>query len=345
MSRSFYRLMGTRRNMTEQQRRPTLMDVADAAGVSRALVSIVMRGAPGAAEATRQKVLEAARELGYRPDSRARLLRSTRTKLLGLSFSSSQPFHAEIVDAAYAEAAARGYEIALSAVANGRPETRSLEALLDFGSEALIVIAPTLSNTDLARYARQVPLVSLLRDDVDELVDSVNSDNQAGLRIAVDYLTGLGHRRIVHVDGGTAVAADQRRAAFRAEMHRHGLEAVVVPGGPDEEGGMRAGQLLKGDIPSAVIAFNDRSALGLMESLRASGLQVPSDVSVLGYDDSQFARLSYVQLSSISQDAPLLAAAAVNRAVDRVEGTQSPARVVRTPHLVVRNTTAPPRTL
>jgi DNA-binding LacI/PurR family transcriptional regulator len=326
--------------MTEHQRRPTLMDVAEAAGVSRALVSIVMRGAPGAAEPTRQKVLEAARELGYRPDSRARLLRSSRTKLLGLSFSSSQPFHAEIVDAAYAEASARGYEIALSAVANGRPETRAIEALLDFGSEALIMISPTLSNRDLARYARQVPVVSLLRDDVDELVDSVSSDNHAGIRMAVDHLTGLGHRRIVHVDGGTAVAADQRRAAFRTEMHRHGLESVIVPGGAYEEDGLRAGQFIRGDIPSAVIAFNDRSALGLMESLRASGLRVPSDVSVLGYDDSQFARLSYVELSSISQDAPLLAAAAVDRAVDRVEGTQSPAHVLRTPHLVVRKTTA-----
>ena len=176
--------------MTEQQRRPTLMDVAHAAGVSRALVSIVMRGAPGAAESTRQKVLEAARELGYRPDSRARLLRSSRTKLLGLSFSSSQPFHAEIVDAAYAQATSRGYEIALSAVANGRPETRAIESLLDFGSEALIMISPTLSGEDLARYARQVPVVSLLHDEVGEFVDSVSSDDHAGIRLGVDHLTG-----------------------------------------------------------------------------------------------------------------------------------------------------------
>ena len=328
--------------MTEQQRRPTLMDVARAAGVSRALVSIVMRGAPGASEPTRQKVMEAARELGYRPDSRARLLRSSRTKLLGLSFSSSQPFHTEIVDAAYAEAAARGYEIALSAVANGRPEERAIEALLDFGSEALILISPTLSNQDLARYAGQVPLVSLLRNDVGESVDSVSSDDHAGIRIAVDHLTTLGHRRIVHVDGGTAVSADQRRAAFHTEMLRHGLEPVTVPGGPTEEDGLRAGQSLIGDMPSAIIAFNDRAALGVMESLRATGLQVPTDVSVLGYDDSQFARLSYVQLSSISQDAPLLAAAAVDRAVERIETPQPPAHLVRTPHLVLRRTTGHP---
>lgn len=326
--------------MTKQQRRATLMDVANAAGVSRALVSIVMRGAPGAAEGTREKVLGAARDLGYRADARARLLRSSRTKLLGLVFSSSQPFHTEIVDAAYAEAAARGYEIALSAVAAGRPEERAIESLLDVGAEALILISSTLSNEELVRHARQVPVVSLLRDEVGEEVDSVSSDDHAGIRIAVEHLTNFGHRRIVHVDGGSAVSADHRREAFRAEMLRHGLEPVVVPGGPDEENGIRAGRNLQAFAPTAVIGFNDRCALGVMEGLRSSGLKVPADVSVLGYDDSQFARLSYVQLSSISQDAPLLAAAAVDRAVDRVEGTRPPTSVVRMPHLVVRETTA-----
>lgn len=326
--------------MSELQRRPTLIDVAKAAGVSRALVSIVMRGAPGAAESTRQKVLETARELGYRADSRARLLRSSRTKLLGLTFSSSQPFHAEIVDAAYAEASARGYEIALSAVASGRPEARAIETLLDVGAEALIIIAPTLSNDDLALHARRVPVVSLLRADVGDLVDSVSSDDYAGIRIAVDHLVRLGHRRIAHVDGGTAVSSDQRREAYRAQMLRHGLEPVIVPGGPDEEDGMGAGQILQVNPPTAVIAFNDRSALGIMESFRIAGINIPADISVLGYDDSHFARLSYVQLSSISQDAPLLAAAAVDRAVNRIEGAQSPGSVVRTPHLVIRKTTA-----
>lgn len=329
--------------MTEQHRRTTLMDVAQAAGVSRALVSVIMRGAPGASESTRHKVLAAARDLGYRPDSRARLLRSSRTRLLGLSFSSSQPFHAEIVDAAYAEASAKGYEIALSAVASGRTETRAAEALLDVGAEALLLVSPTLGDQELTRLAAQVPVVSLLRDDVGPSLDSVSSDDQAGIREAVEHLAGLGHRHIVHVDGGTAVSAGKRREAFSAEMLRRGLEPVTVPGGPTEEDGISAGHFIPTKVTTAVIAFNDRCALGVMESMRARGLDVPSDVSVLGYDDSQFARLSYVQLSSISQDAPLLAAAAVDRAVGRVEGTVPPAHVVRTPHLVVRRTTAPPR--
>ncbi|MDQ0635292.1 DNA-binding LacI/PurR family transcriptional regulator [Arthrobacter pascens] len=168
--------------MTEMQRRPTLMDVAQAAGVSRALVSIVMRGAPGAAETTRERVLTVARDLGYRPDSRARLLRSSRTRLLGVTFHGSAPFHAEIVDAVYAQAAERGYEVVLSAVGRSRSEARAIDGLLDFGSEALIVIAPSLGIRELERYSGRVPVVSLLRDDVGAFVDSISSDDRAGVR-------------------------------------------------------------------------------------------------------------------------------------------------------------------
>ena len=321
-------------------KRPTLMDVAEAAGVSRALVSIVMRDVPGASDATRARVQEAARALGYRPDSRARLLRSNRTKLLGVSFTTAQAFHAEIVDAAYAGATLRGYDIALSAVAHGRSEERAVESLLDLGCEALIMISPTLKEQEFAGYAARVPVVSLLRDDVGDSVDSVSSDDQAGMRIAIEHLTSLGHRRIAHVDGGEAVSGPQRRAAFRDEMERRGLAVRIVPGGPTEEDGLRAGRELQEDLPTAVVAFNDRCALGVWENFRASGFRVPEDVSVLGYDDSQFARLSYVQLSSISQDAPLLAHAAVDRAVDRLEGTTPATHLVRTPHLVARRTTA-----
>lgn len=323
------------------QKRPTLIDVAEKAGVSRALVSIVMRDAPGASQATRLKVREAARQLGYRPDSRAKLLRSSRTKLLGLSFTTAQAFHAEIVDAAYARATERGYGIALSAVAAGRPEPQAVESLLDLGCEALIMVSPTLGPQELASYAARLPVVSVLRDDVGDALDSVSSSDHEGIRIAVEHLVSLGHRRIVHVDGGDAVSGPQRREAFVAEMGRRDLEGRVVPGGPTEEDGLRAGRLILENPPTAIMVFNDRCALGVLESLRAGGLRVPQDVSVLGYDDSQFARLSYIMLSSISQDAQLLASAAVDRAIERLEGATPAAHLVRTPHLVLRNTTGP----
>jgi DNA-binding LacI/PurR family transcriptional regulator len=203
------------------------------------------------------------------------------------------------------------------------------------------MISPALGEDELAGYAARLPVVSLLRDDVGESLDSVSSDDDAGIRMALEYLTSLGHRKIAHVDGGDAVSSPQRREAFLAEMAGRGLESRVTPGGATEEDGLRAGRELLEDLPTAVVAFNDRCALGIWESFRAAGLRVPEDVSVLGYDDSQFARLSYVQLSSVSQDAPVLARAAVDRAIDRLEGSTPPAHLVRTPHLVIRNTTGP----
>jgi DNA-binding LacI/PurR family transcriptional regulator len=205
------------------------------------------------------------------------------------------------------------------------------------------MIAPRLGSNELARYAGKLPVVSLLRNDVGESVDAISSDDHAGVRMSVQHLVDLGHRKVIHVDGGTAVSAALRRDAFQVEMRRHGLEPVVIPGGESEEDGLKAGYLLQQCAPTAVLAFNDRSALGVMESFRAAGLRVPEDVSVIGFDNSQLAALSFVQLSSVSPEAPQLAAAAVDQAINRVEGNEVPSHVVRTPRLVLRRTIARPR--
>ena len=113
------------------QRRPTLNDVAERAGVSRALVSIVMRDAPGASEQTRERVRRVADELGYRPDPRARRLREHHTKLLGVTFVAGQEFHADLVDGVYVAAEGLGYDVVLSGVTPHRDERRALRTLVD----------------------------------------------------------------------------------------------------------------------------------------------------------------------------------------------------------------------
>lgn len=324
-------------------RRVTLADVAAEAGVSRALASIVMRGAPGASEATRDRVQEVARSLGYRPDSRARLLRSSRTRLLGVTFTLAEPFHAEVVESVYAAAEDAGFELALSAVSPQRSEARAVESLLDLGVEALLMIAPSTPADGLAGHARRLPVVTLLSPAEVNGVDRVRSDDGAGIRAAVDHLVGLGHRRIVHIDGSGAVSAAERSSAYRDAMAAHGLSADirVLRGGAGEEDGLRAGgELLAGELPSAVVVFNDRCALGVLEAVRRSGLSVPGEFSLTGYDDSQLARLSHVQLTTVSQQAPLLAEAAVACAAARLENRE-PSGLVHPPRLVVRSTTGP----
>ena len=325
-------------------RRPTLADVAARAGVSTALVSIVMRGASGASDATRERVRRVAEELGYRPDLRARLLRSARSRLLGVVFAVDSDFHGDLVGGLYAAAERAGYELTLSAVTPDRDEVRAVNSLLQDRCEALLLLGPQSSAARLAELAAALPVVVVARQVRASAVDVVRTADRLGVHEAVDHLVALGHRRIAHVDGGRAAGAAERRRGFREAVLRHSLEEVqVLPGGPGEEDGARAARrLLAGDgLPTAVAAFNDRCAVGLLDVLSRAGISVPGAVSVVGYDDSRLARLSSVDLTTVAQDAVLMTTLAVGRAIDRLDGGPPGARQqVVPPRLVVRNSTA-----
>jgi DNA-binding LacI/PurR family transcriptional regulator len=330
-----------------RDRRPTLADVAARAGVSTALVSIVIRGVPGASAESRQRVLEAADELGYRPDTRARLLRSSRSRLLGVVFGVQQPFHGDLVSGLYQAADRVGYELALSAVTPARDEPRAVRSLLQDRCEALILLGPQAPTSYLADLAARLPLVVVARAVRHRAVDVVRTADDEGLRQAVDHLVAVGHRRIAHVDGGRAPGAADRRRGYRQAMRRHGLdtEARVLHGGPTEDDGAAAARALldpsAGRRPTAVTVFNDRCATGVLDVLHRAGLAVPHDISVIGYDDSRLARLSHVDLTTVAQDAEQMTTLAVTRAIDRLNGTPVAHReLVIPPRLVVRGTTA-----
>jgi DNA-binding LacI/PurR family transcriptional regulator len=329
---------------TGPDRRPTLADVAARAGVSTALVSIVMRDAPGASTATRDRVRRAAAEIGYRPDSRARLLRSSRSRLLGVVFGVQQDFHGDLVSGLYAAADRVGYELTLSAVTPERDEQRAVGSLLQDRCEALVLLGPQSPTAFLADLATRLPVVVVARPVRSSAVDVVRTADDEGARLAVEHLLALGHRDVVHVDGGRAPGAAERRRGYQEALRAHGLGAHVLPGGPTEEDGAAAARrLLSGPLPGAVTVFNDRCALGLLDVLRRAGRTVPGDVSVVGYDDSRIARLSSVDLTSVAQDVEQLTTLAVGRALERLDSTPVRQReLVVPPRLVVRTTTAPP---
>ena len=325
-------------------RRPTLADVAARAGVSTALASIVMREAPGASATTRERVRRAAEEIGYRPDSRARLLRSSRSRLLGVVFGVQHAFHGDLVSGLYAAAERVGYELALSAVTPGRDERRAVAGLLQDRCEALVLLGPSSPTAALADLAARLPLVVVARPVRSAAVDVVRTADAEGMHLAVDHLVALGRRDLVHVDGGRAPGAAERRRGFREAVRRHGLEARVVAGGPTEDDGAAAARtLLAGPLPGAVTVFNDRCALGVLDELRRAGRAVPGEVGVVGYDDSRIARLASVDLTSVAQDVERLTTLAVRRALERLDGEPAgPRELVVPPRLVVRSTTALP---
>jgi len=328
-------------------RRPTMDDVARRAGVSRALVSLVMRESPKVSPQRRAAVLEAADELGYSPHVMARQLASrTPTVLAVLVSDLRNPYFADVVEAVEAEATAAGLDTILS-TGGRRPaaERRAVETMLGFRPAGLVLLSPVVPVSVLGRASAAAPVVAVERTVSLPGVDTVTDDGRAGSRLAVDHLVGLGHTRIVHLDGGQGAQSSTRRRGFVDAMRAHGLEPVVEPSEYTEEGGAAAVTrlLLRGERPTAVVAANDVNAIGAMTALDDAGLSVPGDVSVVGYDNTSLAGLRHLGLTTVDQRRAEMGRLAVRAVLERLrEGRTTPTRHRLRPSLVVRTTTGPP---
>jgi DNA-binding LacI/PurR family transcriptional regulator len=323
-------------------RRVTLDDVARHAEVSRALVSIVIRDAPGASPATRERVLAAARLLGYRPDVRARSLGGQKSRLIGVMFDVGVgAFHFDLLERLYDAAEAQGHSLVLSPVTRGRDERRAAQSLHDFRFDALIMLGPP---TPKPMLAGDLPTVVIGWHVRHPAVDEVRTSDERGMALAVDHLVGLGHRRITHIDGGPGTISAARRAGYVKAMRRHGLapEIRVEPGGQTHLDGQRAARAILGgeQLPTALVAYNDDVAVAAMGVLDHQGIELPYRLSIVGWDDSEAAAMSPIGLTSVAQDVDRMARCAVERIIARIEGLAVGSReVVLEPELRVRAST------
>ena len=330
-------------------KRPTIVDVAERAGVSKSLVSLVMRGSPGVAARSRDAVLDAARELGYRPNAMARSLVRQSSGVFGCIVSDlHNPFFADVADGLEEAAVARGYRALLSAgfLDPGR-EAAAVETLLGLQADGLILLGPTLGLGTIEATARDIPVVIVGQRTRSAIMDSVCNDDRAGAQAVVDHLVALGHERIAHIHAGSRGGSADRRRGYEAAMSRHGLGDLTrtVRGAFTEEGGLAAMRTIieGGDLPTAVFVANDFAAMGALEVLYAAGLRVPEDISVVGYDDIVTSHSVRVALTTVAQPALEMGRTAVNLLVERADQGRAQARhIVLPPRLVVRGTTAPP---
>lgn len=325
---------------------PTMRDVAHEAGVSKALVSIVFRGAPGASDDTRAHVFATAERLGYRHNRTASLLAMSRNRQLGVVMDLHNSFHADLVDVALAEADSRGYRLVLSPRTTDHTEERAILTALEFRCEALLLIGPQLRTEDITRLTGTTPVVAVGRRVDLTNVDVVRGAEDHGMAHIVDHLAALGHRRIAHVDGGADPIAIARRAGFEDRTRQRGLRggSTTIRGGRSESDGAQAATelLRQPGLPTAVAAFNDHCALGVIDTFTRAGLRVPEDISVTGYDDSPLAGMHAVNLTSVRQDPQRFAQLAVTAAVERLDaGREEPRESVIEPELVVRGSSAP----
>lgn len=324
--------------------RPTMEDVAALAGVSRALVSLVMRGSPKVSQERRSAVLAAAAELGYSPHAMARSLASRTSHVLGVMVSDlHNPFWAEVVDGLDFYARSAGFELVINT--GGREPARERQALTSLSSfrpAGIALLGPVVPAGAIEAAAREGPLVLISRSSRLSTVDTVNDDGKIGSALAVDHLVSLGHREIVHIDGGNGSQAAPRRTGYRLAMERHGLTPRVVRGEYTEPAGAAAIHALT-DPFTAVIAANDLNAVGVLSALADAGLRVPEDVSVVGYDNTWLAALRHIGLTTINQPRHEMGRLAAEALIARVRGeAENPARLVVPPSLVVRASTAPP---
>ncbi|WP_329128168.1 LacI family DNA-binding transcriptional regulator [Streptomyces sp. NBC_01465] len=332
-----------------------MADVAQVAGVSSQTVSRVSNGFPGVNEETRQRVRNAMKELGYRPNSAARALRRGDFRTIGvITFTLSTTGNVRTLEAIAASAAEEGYAVTLLPVAvPTQDELRgAFSRLGELAVDAVIVIM----EVHLLHAARlSLPphvKVVVVDSDAGDRYTVVDTDQAGGTRTAVRHLLDLGHRTVWHLAGPEdSYAAERRTGAWRAALTEAGCEAPeLVRGDWSAESGYRAGlELAEQADCTAVFAANDQMALGLLRALHERGRRVPEDVSVIGFDDIPESGSFLPPLTTVHQDFAEVGRRCVASVLGQVrrEETADAQKTVRgttlvPTRLVVRNSTAAP---
>jgi DNA-binding LacI/PurR family transcriptional regulator len=342
----------------------TMRDVANSSGFSPATVSIVLNNAPLAryiAPATKKKIEEAARKLGYRPNAMARFLRSKRTNSVGVMFFDiTDPFCTPILRGIENSLYQASYVPIFADAHNQRNRfERYLEMLLDRHVEALIVVANWLF-VDIHLLAdfskRNIPAATIGWEMPGDNVSSVIVDNEAGGRLALEHLYKLGHRKIAFIRGPkTLIDSGPRWKGIQKFAHSAGLEidqtlAMQLPEAFDPNSGFEGGFRLTEELLqrrkkfTAILAFDDLTALGAIRALTKAGMKVPEQCSVVGFDDVALSALAAPSITTVRQPLEAMGELAVNIIMEGVNAAQEKRDWTithhrTTPELVIREST------
>ncbi len=349
--------------------RPRISDVATLARTSVSTVSNLLNGRPDRMRPeTVRRIEEAIEQLGYRPSWAARQLKTGFSPMIGLLVPSvANPFHGALARAVEVAAQARGFQVVLgNSLRDPARERQYAEDFFDFGIRGVIAGS---SSFDLDHFteliARGLSVVAFdlvtTGEGAEPAMDSVSMDNRRAGYLATRHLIDLGHRRIGYISGATpTMSRRERLGGYRQALIEAGieLEDEMIGAGDGalgyddthaaEHGRAAAHGLLRvADPPTGLVALNDMHAVGACAAVRDQGGSVPGDVSVVGIDDITLAGLVHPPLTTVHQPIEKLSEAAVDMLVKRVGGDASypPRHIVLEPHLVVRASTAAPRSI
>ena len=325
-----------------------MADVARLAGVSHQTVSRVLNAHPNVKPQTRDNVLAAIAELGYRPNAAARTLVTRRTRTLGVVSFDTTLYGPASMLYGIERAAAHSYFVSIASLPalDRRSVLGAVDRFLDQGVEGIIVIAPTTAAVAAcSRVRAHVPLVALGCGTHAPLT-SAAVDNAAGAAQATRYLLGLGHRTVHHVAGPADwLDAQERISGWREALAQAGApEPEVLSGDWSCPSGYRLGQrIATSPEVAAVFCGNDHMALGLIRALAEHGRRVPGDISVVGFDDIPESAFFMPPLTTVRQDFGELGRRALATLVDMIDGRPPPAACLRiSPHLVARASASAP---
>jgi DNA-binding LacI/PurR family transcriptional regulator len=334
--------------------RPTIRDVAERAGVSKSLVSLVLRGSPKVSAGRRAAVDRAIAELGYRPNAAARTLREGRSRAIGVLLNDVRhPWFVDLLDGLLSVLEADGRHVVLSG--GGRLDRRmdesALRGFLELEADGFILAGTQANSPVIAEIAGVVPTVAVGWRDIDlPRVDAVANDDLLGATLATRHLIDLGHRRIAHISGrvsGTGnVVPKLRQQGYEDTMRARGLGEHIRVECADftEDGGYRATvRLLSSpEPPTAIFAVDDLTCVGARSAASEMNVDVPGRLSLVGYDNTYLARLRSIWLTSVDSAGYEVGRLAASTLLARVADPARPAGLqLLPPTLQVRGSTAP----
>ena len=331
--------------------RVTSRDVAERAGVSQPTVSRVLRGDPRVRPETKDRILRAARDLSYVPDSIGRNLVNRTTGQVALVADLGNPFYPRLMTPVHDELAAAGYRMVLLSERND--EDLLSRHLLDRSVDG-VVLSTVARSSRLPRELRRrgVPFVLLNRFVGGVAADRAVADNRSGAAEVAELLLGLGHRDIGLVMGPVDTSTgEEREQGFREVAARVGapvLDRRVWHGGLHHEDGVAGFEAIagRGPMPTALFCVNDFVAVGALNAAIEAGLRVPEDLSIVGFDDVSMAAWPCFDLTTVQVPVDAMARAATTLLIDRLRGdapTRPRHRTFDTP-LILRSSHAAPRT-
>ncbi|WP_440905008.1 substrate-binding domain-containing protein [Catenovulum sp. SX2] len=302
----------------------TIKDIANAAGVSLATVSRVINNGPKVGDATRARIKEIMKEMGYRPNANARALVTQRNPSLGVVLAElSDPFFATLAHGIETVARQKDIQVLLSSGSiQAKTEMKAIDTLMEHRCEAMVVHSKALSDEVLVDYAKEIPGFVLINRYIEAIADRcVWLDNYAGGASIAKHLLSLGHKKIAMISSQYQIDDPiLRLKGVEDELNAAGItidKTAIELATPDQEGGETAMQnlLSKGIEFTAVVAYNDAMAAGAMSMLLDHGIQVPSEVSVIGFDDVILARYCRPKLTTLKYPIEMMGIKAAELAI------------------------------